>query len=60
MKVQSHVEMHLDNVMDNDPLSIKKYDSPYYKTFYNIYVVIPPFLGFSIVFFLIFFMSPQG
>ena len=58
--MQSHVEMHLDSVMDRDPLNIKKYDSPYYKTFYNICALIPTLFGFALVFFLIFFMSPQG
>jgi hypothetical protein len=43
-----------------DPLKLKKYNSPHYKLLYTICVLIPVFLSFSLVFFLIFFMSPRG
>lgn len=51
---------HFENVLVSDPLKIKRYDSPYYKTVYLVCVLIPTLLAFSLVFFLIFFMSPRG
>ena len=49
---------NFENVLESDPLKLKKYDTPYYKAIYTICVFIPVLLAFSIVFFLIFFMSP--
>ena len=54
------MKSNFENVLESDPLRIKKYDSPYYKTVYLICVFIPLLLGFATVFFLIFFMSPRG
>ena len=51
---------HFENVLVSDPLKIKRYESPYYKTVYSICVLIPVLLAFAVTFFLIFFMSPRG
>jgi hypothetical protein len=51
---------NFENVLVSDPLKIKKYDTPYYKSVYTTCVFIPTLLAFSIVFFLIFFMSPNS
>lgn len=54
------MKKNFENVLVSDPLKIKKYDSPYYKSVYTICVLIPFMLAFALVFFLIFFMSPRG
>mmetsp|Transcript_26250 Transcript_26250/g.25415 ORF Transcript_26250/g.25415 Transcript_26250/m.25415 type:complete len:91 (+) Transcript_26250:3-275(+) len=51
---------HFENVLESDPLSLKRYHSPYYKLVYTICVLIPFLLGFSLIFFMIFFVSPRG
>lgn len=52
--------LNFENVLETDPLRIKKYDSNKYKTVYTVCVMIPFLLAFALVFFLIFFMSPRG
>lgn len=53
------MKANFENVLVSDPLKIRKYESPYYKTVYSVCVLIPLLLAFSLVFFLIFFMSPH-
>lgn len=50
---------HIENVLESDPLKLKKYNTPYYKVVYSVCVLIPTLIAFSIVFFLIFYMSPH-
>ena len=51
---------NFENVLESDPLKLKKYDTPNYKRIYSVCVFIPVLLAFAIVFFLIFFMSPSS
>lgn len=50
---------HFEDVLEKDPLKLKKYNSKHYNTVYTFCMLIPIFLAFSFVFFLIFFMSPR-
>jgi ribosomal protein S30 len=47
------------NLLYADPFKIRK-RTPRYRNAYGICVSIPALLGFALVFFLIFFMSPRG
>jgi len=51
---------HVHSVMERDPLKIRSYNTPLYKSVYTLCVLIPALLAFALVFFLIFFMSPHG
>jgi hypothetical protein len=50
----------IENLYESDPLSLKKYHSPLYKTVYTVCALVPTLVAFSVVFYLIFFMSPRG
>lgn len=51
---------HFENVLETDPLRIKRYQTPHYKKLYCACVLIPTFLAFALVFFLVAYMSPRG
>jgi hypothetical protein len=51
---------HFENVIENDPLNLRRYHSKHYRTVYTICMMIPILLSLSLVFFLMFFMSPRG
>lgn len=50
----------IENLYESDPLKLKKYKTRYFKTIYTLCALIPSLIAFSLVFFLIFFMSPRG
>lgn len=60
MKPNQKRKSHFDNVLESDPLRIRKYRSAHYRSIYTICVLIPLLLAFSLVFFLIFYVSPHG
>ena len=52
------VKPKYDNMFESDPLEIKRYPRKYYRLVYSMISVILALLAFSLVSFLIYYMSP--
>ena len=51
----------MDSVVASDPVNVKKrHPNSNYEFFYKICISIPIMISFSLVFFMIFYISPRG
>lgn len=51
----------IENLFESDPLRLRRHHrTKHYKCIYTLCALVPAFLAFSIVFFLISYMSPRG
>lgn len=50
----------LESIFESDPLGLKHYKTKHTRTIYSMCALVPTLIAFSLVFYLMFYMSPHG
>lgn len=61
LKMRGNVKFSVGTMVESDPARIKeRHPNSNYEFFYKICIGIPTMISFSLVFFMIFYISPRG
>ena len=59
--MKANVRFNIDNIVEADPVKIRqRHPNSNYEFFYKICISIPITISFSLIFFMIFYISPRG